>query len=162
IKDLKEASDEVLADERLLELTRWVASRYACSWGEAINAAIPSGVKTKNPGQVIRMISAGTGEAKTAKQIAALEIAKKITAPLPRAEFQKAAGVSGAVVAAMLKSGLLVETKIRPELDAMAEALIEAPKDIRLTPAQEEALRIVEQGGIILLHGVTGSGKTEV
>ena len=41
IRDLKEASDEVLADERILELTRWVASRYACSWGEALNAAIP-------------------------------------------------------------------------------------------------------------------------
>jgi len=162
IKDLKEASDEVLADERLLELTHWVASRYACSWGEAINAAIPSGVKTKNPGQVIRMISAGAGEAKTGKQKAALEIARKLTAPLPRTEFMKAAVVSAAVITAMVKSGLLVETKVRPEIDSMAEALVEPPKDIRLTPAQEEALRIVEQGGVILLHGVTGSGKTEV
>jgi primosomal protein N' (replication factor Y) len=162
IKDLKEASDEVLADERLLELTRWVASRYACSWGEAINAAIPSGVKTKNPGQVIRMIAAGTGEAKTAKQKGALEIARKLSAPLPRAEFVKAAAVSSAVVAAMVKAGLLVETQVRPEIDSMAEALVEPPKDIRLTPAQEEALRIVEQGGVVLLHGVTGSGKTEV
>jgi primosomal protein N' (replication factor Y) len=162
IKDLKEASDEVLADERLLELTRWVASRYACSWGEAINAAIPSGVKSKNPGQVLRMISAGTGDAKTGKQRGALELARKLTAPLPRAEFVKASGVSPAVVAAMVKSGLLVETQVRPEIDSMAEALVEPPKDVRLTPAQEEALRIVEQGGVILLHGVTGSGKTEV
>src|SRR6185503_1599798 len=71
-------------------------------------------------------------------------------------------GVSSAVLTSMVKSGLLVETKIRPEIDAMAEALVENPVDIRLTPAQEEALRIVEQGGVILLHGVTGSGKTEV
>src|SRR5207244_7995473 len=69
---------------------------------------------------------------------------------------------SSAVVSAMVKSGLLVETKVRPEIDAMAETLVEPVKDIRLTPAQEEALRIVEQGGIVLLHGVTGSGKTEV
>jgi primosomal protein N' (replication factor Y) len=162
IKDLKEAGDEVLADEILLELTRWVASRYACSWGEAINAAIPSGVKTKNPGQVIRMISAGTGEGKTEKQKVAIEVARKITAPLPRQEFLKAAGVSAAVLGSMLKGGLLVETKVRPEIDAMAETLKEAPKDIRLTPAQEDALRIVESGGVVLLHGVTGSGKTEV
>src|SRR5262245_47834850 len=127
IKDLKEASDEVLADERLLELTRWVASRYACSWGEAINAAIPAGVKTKNPGQVIRMIAAGAGEATTPKQKAALEVARKLSAPLPRAEFAKAAGVSSAVVAAMVKAGLLVETKVRPEIDSMAEALKEPP-----------------------------------
>jgi primosomal protein N' (replication factor Y) len=162
IKDLKEATDEVLADERILELTRWVAARYACSWGEALNAAIPSGVKTKNPGQVIRMIGAGQGEAKTDKQKVALDVARRLTAPLPRAEFQKHTGVSAAVLTSMIRSGLLVETKIRPEIDAMAEALVEKPLDIRLTPAQEEALRIIEQGGIILLHGVTGSGKTEV
>jgi primosomal protein N' (replication factor Y) len=162
IKDLKEASEEVLADERLLDLARWVASRYACSWGEAINAAIPSGVKARNPGQMLRMISAGAGEAKTGKQKGALEVARKLSMPLARAEFVKAAGVSSAVVAAMVKSGLLVETKVRPEIDSMAEALVEPPKDIRLTPAQEEALRVIEQGGVVLLHGVTGSGKTEV
>src|SRR6185369_10169240 len=39
---------------------------------------------------------------------------------------------------------------------------VEKTVDIRLTPAQEEALKTVEQGGVVLLHGVTGSGKTEV
>jgi primosomal protein N' (replication factor Y) len=162
IKDLKEATDEVLADDRLLELTRWVASRYACSWGEALNAAIPSGVKTKNPGQVVRLISAGAGEPKTEKQKTAFDLARRLTSPMPRAEFARQAGVSAAVLSGMIRSGLLTEAKVRPEIDAMAEALVEKPKDIRLTPAQEEALRIVDQGGVVLLHGVTGSGKTEV
>jgi primosomal protein N' (replication factor Y) len=162
IKDLKEASDEVLADARILELTRWVASRYACSWGEALNAAIPSGVKTKNPGQVIRLVSAGAGTPKTDKQRGAFEMAQKLASPMLRADFAKHAAVSPAVLSGMIKSGLLIETRVRPEIDAMAEALMEKPKDIRLTPAQEEAIRIVGQGGVILLHGVTGSGKTEV
>jgi len=162
IKDLKDASDEVLADDRILQLTRWVASRYACSWGEALNAAIPSGVKTRNPGQVIRLIGPGAGTPKTDKQRAAFEMARKLSAPLLRADFVKHAGISPAVLTGMIKSGLLTETKVRPEIDAMAEALMEKPKDIRLTPAQEEAIRIIGQGGVVLLHGVTGSGKTEV
>ena len=162
IKDLKEATDEVLADERLLDLTRWVASRYACSWGEALNAAIPSGVKTKNPGQVIRLIALGAGEPKTEKQKVAFEMAKRLSSPMPRADFAKHSGVSAAVLSGMIRSGLLIETKVRPEIDAMAEALIEKPKEILLTPAQEGALKIIDQGGIVLLHGVTGSGKTEV
>jgi len=162
IRDLKEASDEVLADERLLELTRWVASRYACSWGEALNAAIPSGVKTKSPGQFLRLLSAGAGEPRTDKQRVAFDMARKLTSPMLRADFVRHSGISPAVLAGMVKSGLLIEAKVRPEIDSMAEALMEKPKDIRLTPAQEEALRVVAQGGVILLHGVTGSGKTEV
>ena len=162
IKDLKESTDEVLADERLLALTRWVASRYACSWGEALNAAIPSGVKTKNPGRMLRLIAPGAGEPRTEKQRIAFEMAKRLSSPMPRSEFAKHSGVSAAVLGGMIRSGLLTELKVRPDIDAMAEVLLEAPKDHQLTSAQEEALRLIDQGGVILLHGVTGSGKTEV
>ncbi|HVR83078.1 MAG TPA: hypothetical protein VMU54_02125, partial [Planctomycetota bacterium] len=132
IKDLKDANEEVLADERLLALTRWVASRYACSWGEALNAAIPSGVKTRNAGQVLRLIAPGAGEPKTEKQKTAFERAKRLTSPMPRADFARLWGVSAAVLTGMIRSGLLIETRVRPEIDAMAEALVEKPKDLQL------------------------------
>lgn len=41
-KDIKEIIDEEpLISEEMLELTRWMADYYFCSWGEAIDAAIP-------------------------------------------------------------------------------------------------------------------------
>jgi len=36
-----------LLSSRLLELTRWVANYYFCSWGEAIKAALPQGIRLK-------------------------------------------------------------------------------------------------------------------
>jgi primosomal protein N' (replication factor Y) len=162
LKEIAEAMEEAVADERLLDLTRWVADRYACSWGEALMAALPAGVRNKTGARMVRLISAGHGEPRSPAQRTALEAARGLAGPLSRKEFQSRAGVSSGVVASMIKSGLLRETKVHGEIDAMAEAIKEKPKEIRLTPDQKEALATVEQGGVILLHGVTGSGKTEV
>jgi primosomal protein N' (replication factor Y) len=162
IKEIIAAQDQATADENLLGLTRWIAGRYACSWGEALAAAIPSGVRKSGPGKLVRLVSAGDGEARTAKQKAVLDFARGLAGPLTFKEFVQASRSTPGVANAMIRAGLLREVRVKPEIDAMADAIVEKPKEIRLTPAQEEALATVEKGGVILLHGVTGSGKTEV
>ncbi len=162
VKAILDAGGEVTADEKLLELARWVAARYGCSWGEALGALVPTGVKKDRAGRQIRLVSAGEGAAPTPKQAAVLEFARNLEAPLPVRDFARRAGASAALVRAMLKAGLLKETRVRAEVDSMADVYVEKPREIRLTPEQEEALATVEKGGVILLHGVTGSGKTEV
>ncbi len=37
-------ADPILSDE-MLALTKWIKSNYFCSWGEAIEAAVPGGIK---------------------------------------------------------------------------------------------------------------------
>jgi primosomal protein N' (replication factor Y) len=164
IRDLRQATDEVLADGRTLELTRWVARRYACSWGEALQAAIPAGARVKDPGRTLRFVEAGSGETpRGEKQKAAFAYARTLTEPMPRRDFERKAGVSASTVAALIRSGHLKESRVRPDADLLDGALNEAPKEIRLTPDQERALALVAQGpGVVLLHGITGSGKTEV
>jgi primosomal protein N' (replication factor Y) len=49
VKDVKEIEsvidkEPILSDE-MLKLTHWIKDTYFCSWGEAIEAAIPSGIK---------------------------------------------------------------------------------------------------------------------
>ncbi|RPI97137.1 MAG: primosomal protein N', partial [Spirochaetales bacterium] len=46
LKDVISVIDEepLLTDE-MLKLTKWIKDNYCCSWGEAIEAAIPSGIK---------------------------------------------------------------------------------------------------------------------
>ena len=46
IKDVAEVLDPLpLIDSNMLALTRWMADYYACSWGQALDAVVPAGVK---------------------------------------------------------------------------------------------------------------------
>ncbi len=46
VKDVLEVLDEPpLIDAAMLELTRWMGTYYACSWGQALDAVVPAGVK---------------------------------------------------------------------------------------------------------------------
>ena len=40
-------SKEPLFSEELLRLTRWISRYYVCAWGEALGAALPAGMQTK-------------------------------------------------------------------------------------------------------------------
>ena len=37
---------EALIDGRMLELTRWIADRYLCGWGQVLETVVPKGVKS--------------------------------------------------------------------------------------------------------------------
>ncbi|MFA5147109.1 MAG: primosomal protein N' [Candidatus Omnitrophota bacterium] len=49
VKDLKAIvkviDREPLINEEMLKLTRWIKDNYFCSWGDAIEAAVPAGIK---------------------------------------------------------------------------------------------------------------------
>ncbi len=46
IKQVVEVLDpQPLIDGKMLELTRWLADYYACTWGQALDAVVPAGVK---------------------------------------------------------------------------------------------------------------------
>ncbi len=46
IKDVIDVLDDPpLIDGAMLELTRWIAGYYSCTWGQALDAVVPAGVK---------------------------------------------------------------------------------------------------------------------
>lgn len=77
-------------------------------------------------------------------------------------------GVSRATVHSLAKKGLVVICELVVRRDPLAGENFLAPGSIKLTEAQAEAIRQVEAARdgtgreVVLLHGVTGSGKTEV
>ena len=49
LKDVAEVLDPVpLIDGKMLALTRWMAEYYMCSWGQALDSAVPAGVRNQS------------------------------------------------------------------------------------------------------------------
>jgi primosomal protein N' (replication factor Y) len=88
--------------------------------------------------------------------------------PLPQSQLLRIAQVSRSVIERMLRSGLLDswEERIDPAEDPFDMGYV--PPAHELNAEQESALKLVRarfelgEFGVLLLHGVTGSGKTEV
>jgi primosomal protein N' (replication factor Y) len=87
---------------------------------------------------------------------------------LPAAELIKQAEVSASVLKTLEKNGLIGLSEEEVFRDPLLHAALPEINDITLTPAQNEALEKIEAKiaargyHTFLLHGITGSGKTEV
>ncbi|MCK4963486.1 MAG: primosomal protein N', partial [Dehalococcoidia bacterium] len=99
--------------------------------------------------------------------------------PIPLSEAKKRLGLTSAVVAALLRKGLVTIEQVQVYRDPLAHRVFPSSPAPTLTPAQEAAWREVkaalapgvEAGNagrakndlpVFLLHGVAGSGKTEI
>jgi primosomal protein N' (replication factor Y) len=164
------ARDEPRVDEPLLELTRFVADYYLCSWGEAIETALPP-----NPGpppvrKLVRRTPGSDPDSVPARAVARRRVLEALPAdgsPIPLGRL----GRSGRrVVPALRELGLIevIEHSAGTAPGAGAEARPSPEEGPAPTPAQAAvlerlyaALRAGEYAPF-LLYGATGSGKTEV
>lgn len=80
--------------------------------------------------------------------------------PLPKSEISATA----ATLKPLREKGLIEEIEVEQYRDPYANAQISRSTALTLNPEQEAAVAAVkaEKEGVFLLHGVTGSGKTEV
>jgi len=113
------------------------------------------------------------GRNRAVKQAHLLEYLADLSHPVPLAEVKKATGCSSAIVAAVVRKGLAVIELVEvPRLLISYDRLTPA-NPWPLTVAQKSALESIKSGllqavagsgspPVFLLHGVTGSGKTEV
>jgi primosomal protein N' (replication factor Y) len=200
IKEVVEILDPLpLIDAKMLELTRWMADYYACSWGQALDAVVPAGVK-KHAGSRIATFLLVPAETRAdlqtemlkrrlpPKQTAVLEVLCRSDEPLTVADVCRMAKCTTVPIQALRKQGLVHTVRRRLPVglssptsaagrrpgqaseDASSSEADVAPSRPRLILTDEQSAALaqlapaIESGGFIpfLLHGVTGSGKTEV
>jgi len=193
---------EALVDSRMLDLTRWIADRYLCGWGQVLETVIPKGVKTNAGTREVTFFhlsdslrqSLGikqddpiTSDGKTvlsppsaadltkvldqlklrAKQRVVIEVLCASNRPMAVDELSTAADCGVSPIQTLREKGLIIPVRERV-FTSTEPVAAEAHREIVLNPDQTRAVKtildVVHSGlhRTLLLHGVTGSGKTEV
>ena len=162
---------------KMLDLTRWMADRYLCGWGQVLESVIPAAVKKKAGTRLVTAFrlnaDARSGQAEelklTEKQQAVLDLLASSEQAFPLEQLCRGAGCGPGPVQALRKKGLLEAVQKRVDRFSVDElGPVEREKNLVLNPDQQRALDTVLQAvrtgehATFVLHGVTGSGKTEV
>ncbi|MEK7949240.1 replication restart helicase PriA [Luteolibacter soli] len=183
LRPLHSLSDpEPLITPNLLKAGRWIASYYGCSIESVIRALLPEAVRTEDNSAKVRKTVVLENEPspeilaklqkRAPKQAAILSLLTH--APDKKIALADLGDGASASVKSLAKQELvrLIEEEVRrdPEADGIEEILPDSP--LPLNDEQEAALKVVLESlnapssstpsSPILLHGVTGSGKTEV
>lgn len=164
----------------LLHLTKWIATYYMCAWGEALRAALPpgsSGGSARSRVRTVAMVDLsdeapfelprGARQQEIIEQMRVWKAAEET--PVPQTQVLAECGGTAATLKRLAEMGYLhIETE---ELDRSREDLEELLRTVSrpdLHVRQQEAVDAISaqiaSGAFktFLLHGVTGSGKTEV
>ncbi len=178
-RKLKEVASVVdrrpLVDQRMLDLTRWIAERYLCSWGQVLHSVVPAGVKNRAGTRMLNFFEPAKGVSEKlfeldlpAKQFAVLETLCDADEPMTADQLMTAAKCGMGPVNGLREKGHVLVVRKRAERTELDFGDVERIDDLELNPTQREARdRVLEalrarEHRTFLLHGVTGSGKTEV
>jgi primosomal protein N' (replication factor Y) len=189
LKDVIEVLDgAAYVPPAIVELCRWTADYYMAGLGDTVAMAMPPGSKGRRSAFKMRRVAAITPhgiemaeqarlqpgttsvERLTPRQLSALEILAVATPGLPTGHLRDR-GVSADLLSRLAARGLVSFRDEQHDRDPFEGAVMPAvvPDAARqLTPEQCDALAqlatLADTGDFrtALLHGVTGSGKTEV
>ena len=160
----------------LLELGRWISHHYACPLGRTLHALVPQVVRSRAGFETIRFAQLADptppdegGRARLgATQKAVLEALALTGGPMDVRELREVTGASTATLRTLVGRGqIVIETVKQPPGAPNCDQPPHEP-DFMLNADQQAALarvrEVIDAGAfrVLLLFGVSGSGKTEV
>jgi primosomal protein N' (replication factor Y) len=170
--------DESTLPQPLLELARRMAATYGCSLGEALDAMLPSVAKRRGQRLLPHVELAAPRdlaaqavlelEEKHQERSRVLRTVLEFGAPMPILDLRRRTNTSDSPWQTLCKHGVLRKVMLAEELEELTPAPEEAAVRHQLNEHQQQAVDAVAgvaRAGAhrtFLLHGVTGSGKTEV
>jgi primosomal protein N' (replication factor Y) (superfamily II helicase) len=171
--------DHAFVPAEVVELARWTAEYYAAGPGDTITAVLPPKARggRADAHKTMRMaaatvaglegLAAGTLKA---RQLEAMELLAGAPEGLGTPDLAER-GITADVVSRLVRAGLVSirhERVDRDPFDASSMELAASDPGRRLTHEQDAALKRLrtladsQTFHVALVHGVTGSGKTEV
>ena len=175
---LERLYDRPLLTPETLRFWEWIASYYMCSIGEVMRTALPSLVKSHarteeeyrpyapRTERFLRLVEGALDETaleilrrRAPRRYALVEQLRSAGGELPR----RAVEADSVQIAALTKAGVVEIVERECLLSNIGAGMTLLPE---LSQVQSQALEQICEGfdshPVVLLHGVTGSGKTEI
>jgi primosomal protein N' (replication factor Y) len=169
--------DQPLVSATLLRLARWMSEYYLCPLGQVLQTIVPSGVRGQAGTREMTFLSVSesvrqqlvAGTLKLgAKQLDALRILAASPRPLTPPELAQAAKCTLGPIAELRKKKLVAVKVQRIQNMEVEQTPTPREEHLELNADQQAALAPIlaalreRRHETVLMHGVTGSGKTEV
>ena len=180
---IKTVGRQALVTPPILKLVRWISEYYCCAPEVAMKAVLPDAVRKEEEGWrerlYVRALPQHDKLPKLTKRQEDLWSIVEEWRELPLQELVRLAGTTSATIRKLEDKGLVSIAPQISERDPYAKEHILPTSPLELNDEQSVALRSivkaidclavskdnaieVKENGVFLLHGVTGSGKTEV
>jgi primosomal protein N' (replication factor Y) len=185
VKDILEVLDEYpVAGEVQFRFWDWLAEYYMCTLGEVYRAALPSGLQKEYAprfetctmiaeayrddeklNEVMDGMARAPKQLKILQQMVALAMDKgSVASGLTKSELSAGYEFSQSAYQALLKKNILVEYReetSRLEYSGRTTGTFKQLSDLQ-QKALEQIIKGLKKQPVILLKGVTSSGKTEI